>query len=72
MRAKCWLETKIGLFFGGLTAIHLIPCIFFLPEVKGRTYAELDELFERGVPAWKFASTETEHSAEKERLSGQN
>jgi hypothetical protein len=42
------------------------------PEAKRRTYAELDELFERGVPAWKFASIETEHSAEKERLSGRN
>lgn len=62
---------KIGLFFGGLTAVYLIPCIFFFPEVKGRTYAELDELFERGVPAWRFASAQTEHDAQKQRLSDQ-
>lgn len=26
------------------------------PETKGRTYEELDIMFERGVPARKFAS----------------
>jgi len=32
--------------------------IFFrLPEPKGRTYGELDVLFERKVPARKFKST---------------
>jgi len=29
------------------------------PKTKGRTYAELDELFERGIPALKFAKTKT-------------
>lgn len=31
-----------------------------LPEPKGRTYAELDVLFEQKVPAWKFASTDVD------------
>ncbi|KAJ4024661.1 hypothetical protein NW752_003221 [Fusarium irregulare] len=52
---------KIGLFFGGITLVYLIPCILMFPETKGRTYHELDELFERRVPAWKFASTKTSH-----------
>lgn len=30
---------------------------FRLPEMKGRTYRELDILFERGVPARKFKET---------------
>jgi hypothetical protein len=30
---------------------------FFLPELKGRTLEEIDELFERRVPAWKFKTT---------------
>jgi hypothetical protein len=55
---------KTGLFFGGITAVYLIPCILWYPETKGRTYAELDELFERRVPAWKFASTKTSHQEE--------
>ena len=52
---------KIGLFFGGITLVYLIPCILMFPETKGRTYHELDELFERRVPAWKFVSTKTSH-----------
>lgn len=57
---------KIGLFFGGITLVYLIPCIFMFPETKGRTYHELDELFGRRVPAWKFASTKTSHQEELE------
>ncbi|RFN47645.1 maltose permease mal31 [Fusarium flagelliforme] len=57
---------KIGLFFGGITLVYLIPCILTFPETKGRTYHELDELFERRVPAWKFASTKTSHQEELE------
>lgn len=52
---------KIGLFFGGITVVFLIPVVLLFPETKGRTYQELDELFENGVPAWKFASTQTSH-----------
>lgn len=52
---------KIGLFFGGITVVFLVPVVLLYPETKGRTYQELDELFERRVPAWKFATTETSH-----------
>jgi len=51
--------TKIGFFFAGTTALMLIPVIFFYPETKGRTYAEIDELYERGIPAWRFHTTKT-------------
>ncbi|KAF5006850.1 hypothetical protein FDECE_6797 [Fusarium decemcellulare] len=57
---------KIGLFFGGITLVYLIPCVMLFPETKGRTYHELDELFERRVPAWRFASTKTSHQSEVE------
>ncbi|PNH46429.1 hypothetical protein VD0004_g1647 [Verticillium dahliae] len=52
---------KIGLFFGGISVIYIIPVFFMFPETKGRTYQELDELFERRVKAWNFAKTETSH-----------
>jgi hypothetical protein len=57
---------KIGLFFGGITLLYLIPCILLFPETKGRTYHELDELFERKIPAWRFAETKTSHQTEME------
>lgn len=28
-----------------------------MPELKGRTLEEIDELFERRIPAWKFKTT---------------
>ena len=56
-------EQRIGLFFGGVTLVYLIPCILLYPETKGRTYHELDELFERRIPAWKFSKTKTAHQA---------
>lgn len=30
-----------------------------LPELKGRSLEEIDELFERRIGAWKFKSTRT-------------
>ncbi|RSM14151.1 hypothetical protein CDV31_005487 [Fusarium ambrosium] len=32
---------------------------FFYPETYGRTYWELDELYERKIPAWRFKETKT-------------
>jgi len=48
---------KSGFFWAGLTLICLVWTYFRLPEPKGRTYAELDMLFEQRVSARKFAST---------------
>jgi len=45
---------KCGFFFGGLSAIAAVWCYFRLPETKGRTYEELDYMFEAGVPMRKF------------------
>ncbi len=52
----------------GVKAIYvwaglLIPTTILLwlyyPETYGRTYWELDELYERRVPAWRFKNTPT-------------
>lgn len=45
---------KIEFLYGGISVFSLIWCFFRLPETKGRTYAELDILFEQKVPARKF------------------
>jgi fucose permease len=47
---------KTGFLFGGLGTLTVIWAFFCLPESKGRTFEELDILFERKVPARKFAS----------------
>jgi SP family general alpha glucoside:H+ symporter-like MFS transporter len=48
------LKGKLGFFFGGLCVPCLIWCWYRLPEMKGRTYEELDIMFERNVPTRKF------------------
>ena len=47
---------KAGFFWAGTASLCLLWTYFRLPEPKGRTYAELDILFEQKVPARKFKS----------------
>ncbi|KAH8690272.1 putative MFS transporter [Talaromyces proteolyticus] len=45
---------KTGFLFGGISLVCYIWCFFRLPESKGRTFEELDILFERKVPPRNF------------------
>lgn len=48
---------KIAFVFGGTLVFSTVFIYFFIPETKGRTYIEIDELWARRVPARKFGST---------------
>ena len=48
---------KSGFFYAGTCFCCLLWAFFRLPEPKGRTYAELDILFEKRVSARDFSST---------------
>ncbi|KAI1653731.1 sugar transporter [Daldinia decipiens] len=48
---------KTAFFWAGTCLISSIWVFFRLPEPKGRTYAELDLLFEHHVPARNFSKT---------------
>ncbi|KAL3457558.1 general substrate transporter, partial [Aspergillus heterothallicus] len=48
---------KIAFIFCGILVVCDVFVFFFYPETKGRTFAEIDELYARGVPARKFAKT---------------
>ncbi|CAH0024995.1 unnamed protein product [Clonostachys rhizophaga] len=50
---------KTGWFYAGLGLIATAGMWYLVPETAGRTAAELDELFEKKLPAWKFSKTET-------------
>ncbi|KAL1895704.1 hypothetical protein Sste5346_005176 [Sporothrix stenoceras] len=54
------LKGKAGFVWFGFTLLLLIWSLFRVPETKGRTYEELDILFEQKVPAWKFAETQVD------------
>ncbi|XHG08913.1 hypothetical protein AWENTII_012001 [Aspergillus wentii] len=51
---------KLGFLFSGLSAICLVFCFFCMPETKGRTFEELDILFEKKVPSRKFGEYKIE------------
>ncbi|KAF6816665.1 MFS maltose permease [Colletotrichum sojae] len=48
---------RTAFFWAGTCLLSSIWVYFRVPEPKGRTYAELDVLFEHGVPARQFAKT---------------
>ncbi|KAK3373180.1 general substrate transporter [Lasiosphaeria ovina] len=49
-----------GFFWGGICFLCIIYTYFRVPEPSGRSFAEIDLLFERGVSARKFAETEVD------------
>ncbi|PLB46494.1 general substrate transporter, partial [Aspergillus steynii IBT 23096] len=50
---------KTGWFYVGVGMPFTLGMWFLIPETKGRSAAELDELFERKVKPWRFHKTET-------------
>lgn len=45
---------KSGFLFGAISVVCLVWCYFRLPESRGRTYEELDILFQRRISAREF------------------
>lgn len=43
-------------FWGSLSFLTTVWGFFRLPETKDRTFGEMDIMFQRGIPARKFAS----------------
>lgn len=50
------LQAKTYLIFAGWMLFSVLTVFFYLPETRGRSAAELDEMFEAKVPARKFSS----------------
>ncbi|OPB43514.1 MFS permease (maltose permease) [Trichoderma guizhouense] len=62
-----------GFFWGGICFCCIIYTYFRLPEPRGRTFAELDVLFEKKISARKFASTKVDvfHESIDEKVMNQ-
>jgi hypothetical protein len=52
------LGGKCGYVWGATGLICLITAFFYLPEMKGRSYREIDIMFNRRIPARKWKKTE--------------
>lgn len=50
----------LGWLLGGDSILAVIFAIFFVPELKGRSLEEVDELFEAKLWAWQFDKYQTE------------
>ncbi|KPM36170.1 Maltose permease MAL31 [Neonectria ditissima] len=62
---------RTAYFWAGTCLLSAVWVYFRLPEPKGRTYAELDLLFEKRVSARKFAKTHIDpysHEVEENKL----
>ncbi|KAI5477374.1 hypothetical protein MNV49_006440 [Pseudohyphozyma bogoriensis] len=53
------LGARLGYVWGGFSFLVAVWAFFLMPELKGRTLEEIDEIFEAKVPAWRFKSYET-------------
>lgn len=51
---------KTGLFGAGTAFLCFVYCWFRLPETRGKSFGEIDLLFEHKVPARQFAKTEVD------------
>ncbi|KAL8952922.1 MAG: hypothetical protein Q9222_001181 [Ikaeria aurantiellina] len=56
------LQGRCGYVWAATGLVCLVTAYFFLPEMKGRSYREIDILFKRKVPArkWKQADVDVE------------
>ncbi|KAF5624687.1 general alpha-glucoside permease [Fusarium tjaetaba] len=52
-------KLKTGFFYAGVGLPWVIGTWLLVPETARRSPAELDELFERKIKAWRFHTTET-------------
>lgn len=48
------LKAKTGFVYAGLCALGLVISFLCIPEMKGRTPAEIDRMFESRLPARQF------------------
>lgn len=61
MNPTAWNVKGKTAFFWAATALGMLCWSYFrLPEPKGRTYEELDLLFQKKVPARQFSSTQVD------------
>ncbi|KAK6438593.1 hypothetical protein LTR95_005197 [Oleoguttula sp. CCFEE 5521] len=64
LNPQAWnFGAKAGFFWAGVGALCTVYTFFRVPEPKGRTYAEMDMLFEAKVSARKFKYTSVENFA---------
>jgi MFS transporter, SP family, sugar:H+ symporter len=52
------LGSRVGFVYGSVFIVAMVFVYFIVPEMKGRSLEELDELFQSKVPAWRSSGFE--------------
>lgn len=55
------MQGKVGFVFGGLGVIATVLCYLYIPDLKGRTFEEIDLMFDNRVPPRKMGGYVIEH-----------
>ncbi|KAJ5379946.1 uncharacterized protein N7496_002374 [Penicillium cataractarum] len=55
------MKGKVGFVFGGLGAIATVGCFLYIPDLKDRTFEEIDTMFANRVPPRKMGEYVVEH-----------
>ena len=53
------LESKVGFIYGSMSFLSLVFGYFFLPEVKGHSLEEIEDMFAARLPLRKFGQYES-------------
>lgn len=53
------LGPKVGFIYGSICVVMVVVSYFLIPELKGRSLEEIDQLFESGAPLRKFGNVQT-------------
>ncbi|KAK6444273.1 hypothetical protein ACSS6W_008045 [Trichoderma asperelloides] len=58
------LQSKVGFIFGALAICSFLFAYFCVPEMKGRSLEDINEMFDKEVPTRQFGNYVLEHKAE--------
>lgn len=58
------LGGKVGYIYGTINVMMVVATYFFIPELKGRTLEEVDQLFASGIALRKFKNVKTQTAEE--------
>lgn len=53
------LGAKVGFIYGSLCTVMVVVAYLFIPELKGRSLEEVDQLFASGRPLREFTKIQT-------------
>ncbi|KAH7079870.1 maltose permease [Paraphoma chrysanthemicola] len=63
------LRGKVGFVFGGLAAAATVACFFYIPELKGKSFDQINTLFENKVSP-RYMGTSDSEDIEHEKAEG--